>query len=164
MKLPGDREVKPDSSKADIKKLQIELRKAGYDLGNSGPKGDGVDGDYGPKTRMAVEDIQQRNDLPVNPLKVDKATADAINKEVESRPVEGGEITIEAEVNIGGLAGVKITVKGKTVADVIRQLKQAIDELKKLFKDDGFIVQISPPSGVVKNADPKANLQRQWPG
>jgi peptidoglycan hydrolase-like protein with peptidoglycan-binding domain len=147
MKLPGNppREISPNSSKADIKKLQAELKKAGYDLGNSGPRKDGVDGTYGPKTREAVEDVQQRNDLPEKPDKVDQATADALNKDADSKPPEGGEVTLEAEINVGGV-GVKVTVKGRNAADVIKQLNQAIDEVKKLFTDERYIAfQITPP-------------------
>lgn len=46
--------------------VQAALVAAGYDLGTSGPNGDGVDGDYGGRTRQAVEDFQRDNDLDVD--------------------------------------------------------------------------------------------------
>lgn len=39
----------------DVKKLQQEMFDAGYDLGTSGPNGDGVDGFWGSKTQKAYD-------------------------------------------------------------------------------------------------------------
>jgi murein DD-endopeptidase MepM/ murein hydrolase activator NlpD len=39
---------------ADIKKLQIDLKAAGADLGRFGPNGDGIDGKMGPFTQRAM--------------------------------------------------------------------------------------------------------------
>ena len=53
-------------SKADIELLQAYLagakpglKNTGYDLGSTGPNGDGVDGINGPKTKQAIRDFQR---------------------------------------------------------------------------------------------------------
>jgi hypothetical protein len=38
--------------------LQKSLRSLGFDLGRSGPRGDGVDGKIGPNTRAALEEYR----------------------------------------------------------------------------------------------------------
>lgn len=43
----------PDT--ADVKELQTKYKALGYDLGTSGPNGDGVDGGYGTKTTNATK-------------------------------------------------------------------------------------------------------------
>ena len=40
--------------------LQKRLKELGYDLGTSGSNKDGVDGDYGSKTREAVREFQRQ--------------------------------------------------------------------------------------------------------
>ncbi|HJL40360.1 MAG TPA: hypothetical protein RMG48_03580, partial [Myxococcales bacterium LLY-WYZ-16_1] len=42
-------------TRAEATQLQTGLVERGYDLGNYGPNGDGVDGQIGPTTRAAVE-------------------------------------------------------------------------------------------------------------
>lgn len=44
-----------------VRQWQQMLVDLGYDLGKSGPKGDGVDGDWGAKSRMALLAFQQSN-------------------------------------------------------------------------------------------------------
>lgn len=43
----------------DVRALQAILKGLGYDIGNSGPNKDGLDGSYGPKTENAVECYQE---------------------------------------------------------------------------------------------------------
>lgn len=47
----------------DVAALQDMLADLGYDLGKTGPKKDGVDGDFGAKTDAAVRDFQSKNGL-----------------------------------------------------------------------------------------------------
>lgn len=47
----------------DVAALQDMLTDLGYDLGKTGPKKDGVDGDFGAKTDAAVRDFQRKNGL-----------------------------------------------------------------------------------------------------
>ena len=73
----------------DKKKLVITLQKMlktlEYDLGESGPDNDGVDGKFGDKTEEAVRDFQEKNrdwegeQLKVDGL-VDPKTSDALNR------------------------------------------------------------------------------------
>ncbi len=44
---------------SDVEKLQFLLVAMGFDLGTSGPNGNGIDGDYGGKTETAVKHFQQ---------------------------------------------------------------------------------------------------------
>ena len=47
----------------DVKELQAALKELGYDLGTFGENKDGIDGDYGNKTRDAVEALQRMSGL-----------------------------------------------------------------------------------------------------
>ena len=51
----------------DVKALQRFLRGCGYDLGDSGPNKDGVDGSFGAKTENAVECYQEDTDGVLKP-------------------------------------------------------------------------------------------------
>lgn len=45
---------------------QLELVRLGYDLGDYGPEGDGVDGHWGPASRLALIDFEERAGLLAN--------------------------------------------------------------------------------------------------
>lgn len=53
---------------SDVTKLQTELKKKGYDLGKSGKNKDGIDGDFGEKTEIAVEKYQKASKLKIDGL------------------------------------------------------------------------------------------------
>lgn len=57
------RTLRKGSSGADVEYLQKLLKAEGYDLGNSGPKGDGVDGKFGSETLSAVRAYQHDHGL-----------------------------------------------------------------------------------------------------
>lgn len=71
-KLILERVYKLGSRGSQVKKIQQKLVDLGYDLGTSGPNGDGVDGQYGGKTYRAVKKFQEANP----PLKVDGKVGD----------------------------------------------------------------------------------------
>ena len=71
-KLILERLYKLGSRGSQVNKIQQKLLDLGYDLGTSGPNGDGVDGQYGTKTYKAVKKFQQANP----PLKVDGKVGD----------------------------------------------------------------------------------------
>jgi hypothetical protein len=56
---PPTRILKDGSKGDDVKKLQSRLKELGYDLGDSGTNGDGIDGSYGSKTKEAVKKVQK---------------------------------------------------------------------------------------------------------
>jgi len=49
-----------------VEEFQIILRDLGYDLGNFGPNGDGVDGKFGRKTKEAIKEFQKDHGLVVD--------------------------------------------------------------------------------------------------
>jgi len=60
----GDRlPLKKGDKGDDVAELQTALKTLGFDLGTYGPKKDGIDGDYGTKTRNAVSDLQRTSDM-----------------------------------------------------------------------------------------------------
>jgi peptidoglycan hydrolase-like protein with peptidoglycan-binding domain len=74
---------------ADVQKALLALGSAtSQDLGNLGPKKDGVDGIRGPLTTAALEKFQSASKLPSSG-RADKATVDALNSALSA-----GSITI----------------------------------------------------------------------
>jgi len=65
-------------SKGDpVKYLQTLLKRLGYDLGTTGPNKDGIDGDFGARTDLAVRAFQQSAGLSVDGI-VGKKTWDRL--------------------------------------------------------------------------------------
>lgn len=57
------RMLRKGSTGADVEYLQLLLKAEGYDIGKSGPKGDGIDGKFGSETLSAVRAYQSDHDL-----------------------------------------------------------------------------------------------------
>ena len=55
--------IKGTNRAESIKIIQKRLKNLGYDLGTFGPRGDGIDGDYGDTTVKAVKAFQESNGL-----------------------------------------------------------------------------------------------------
>ena len=74
-----------DSRQDAVKHLQSMLSALKYDLGDTGPDNDGVDGDFGAKTQIAVEEYQKSHkDWEGKQLlkdgRVGPRTSDALNR------------------------------------------------------------------------------------
>jgi hypothetical protein len=74
-----------DSRQDTVKHLQSMLSALKYDLGDTGPDNDGVDGDFGAKTQIAVEEYQKSyKDWEGKQLlkdgRVGPRTSDALNR------------------------------------------------------------------------------------
>lgn len=94
----GDRPLKNGDTGADVKELQTDLVKLGFDCGKYG-----ADGDFGDATEMAVRDFQQSFGLPVNGVFDDDdfammekalAAADKIPLDAEYVEIVGGNCYI----------------------------------------------------------------------
>lgn len=75
-------EAKGSLSVEQIKDVQRALLAAGYDLGNYGPNKDGVDGDFGSKTKIALKDWKSKNGM-ANDSILDKT----VYSKITSKPV-----------------------------------------------------------------------------
>jgi peptidoglycan hydrolase-like protein with peptidoglycan-binding domain len=49
--------------KQNMMAIQRKLKSLGYNLGNFGPNGDGIDGNYGKRTLAAIKNFQSRNNI-----------------------------------------------------------------------------------------------------
>jgi hypothetical protein len=61
----------------DVKKIQQALLLRRYNLGNSGPNKDGVDGDFGPATQRAIKDFQTKMKISPTGI-VDQTTRNSL--------------------------------------------------------------------------------------
>ena len=78
-----DKKIREGTFNPDKKwttKIQQALVNLGYDLGNTGPKGDGVDGNYGGKTEKAYQLFFKHYDQTRFPLTTDDPSSDIDNK------------------------------------------------------------------------------------
>jgi len=64
----------------DVRELQRRLKALGYDLGRSGSRRDGVDGQFGPKTKGAVLAFQKQHKLHPATGNVGERTRAALNR------------------------------------------------------------------------------------
>ena len=105
------RRLHEEESKIDkVKKIQQFLVDKGYDLGEYGDEGDGVDGEYGRLTIKAVEDFQNKEGDLKGDLKVDgkvepvfkKKTQDTEKKDEDSETKTQSTGSYDA-ILVGGL-------------------------------------------------------------
>ena len=77
LKNKDNRDLILKGSKGEgVKEFQKILRDLGYDLGDFGPNGDGIDGKFGPKTKKAVEKFQSDKGLKIDGIiGIETATA-----------------------------------------------------------------------------------------
>jgi hypothetical protein len=71
--------IREITSDPDVAKAQEKLKSLGYDLGNYGPKGDGIDGVMGPYTQAAIE-AHKKGIKPVDVSKPNKSELDSFEK------------------------------------------------------------------------------------
>ena len=96
--------LKRGSKGAEVKALQKQLLKLGYDLGSTGPDGDGADGDYGQKTESAVKHFQTFwgfTGAAVNGI-ADSATQDRLDRAM--RYISSENKLVKAAANCIGIS------------------------------------------------------------
>jgi peptidoglycan hydrolase-like protein with peptidoglycan-binding domain len=69
----------------EIKSVQQRLVNLGYNLGTTGPKKDGVDGDMGRLTQTAIKDFQTKNKIKPTGV-LDQTTQNALSLTPNNRP------------------------------------------------------------------------------
>lgn len=62
----GDRILRNGDFGPDVEQLQDYLIMLKYDIGDFGPNNDGIDGDYGDATEIAVRDFQKKHNLEID--------------------------------------------------------------------------------------------------
>ena len=72
-----------ESKEEKVKKIQKFLIGKGYDLGDYGKNGDGIDGKYGKLTKKAVEEFQKKHGNLKIDGKVGTETAKAMGNNIE---------------------------------------------------------------------------------
>lgn len=79
----------------DVTELQEDLLKLGYNLGSYGPKGNGVDGQFGSKTDEAIKDLQKKHGLLVDGI-VGPKTKELLKK-LSATPAAKYQLIIEGD-------------------------------------------------------------------
>jgi hypothetical protein len=117
---------------ADVQKALLALGSAtSQDLGNLGPKKDGVDGILGPLTAGALQKFQSANKLPGSG-RADKATVDALNSVLSA-----GSITITKSTT-ADVAKNALTGQGPSAEDLAAiQSPEFNEKLNKIGKKLG---------------------------
>jgi peptidoglycan hydrolase-like protein with peptidoglycan-binding domain len=86
-----------------VKDLQALLVALGYDLGDYGPKGDGIDGEYGSMTKAAVKAFEAANGVSpadgVADVAVINRIKTAAGETLGSVRVTGGTVNIRSAAN-----------------------------------------------------------------
>lgn len=131
----------------DVKELQEDLIKLGYDLGKTG-----ADGDFGTKTLTAVKDFQEKHNLKIDGI-VGSATKKAIKEAVANMSdntiivPEEEELKLEVGMEVM-LANDAVFTNGKSIASWMFGKKLFV---RKINGDNITIstVKTGPISGIV---------------
>jgi murein DD-endopeptidase MepM/ murein hydrolase activator NlpD len=78
-------------SDPEVVKIQEKLKQLGYDLGNYGPKGDGVDGMMGPYTQSAI-DSYNKGIAPKDTPKPNQQAVGNFEKNNDIKPSTGSDV------------------------------------------------------------------------
>ena len=134
---------RPVSTENNIYELQKKLKKAGYELGNSGPNGNGIDGDYGPLTQAAA--FAYDNEIP--PVKAKEVQNQIVeknkNKELQNNLLLNDySIGFEGAtgfVNDNTLKAIEASEQGVSAEDINSQL--APESIKNLQQQQEQAIQ-----------------------
>jgi peptidoglycan hydrolase-like protein with peptidoglycan-binding domain len=125
--------IKKGQQGASVQQVQMALKFLGYDLGNSGPNGDGIDGEFGNITKRALAKFQNKNQLP-STGKLDQMTRNTLFRGVPQinnmystdtfldsfrKPKTNASVTKKQEVTKAALSPQAIKQKEKIVAKKI---------------------------------------------
>lgn len=106
--------------------VQAALVKKGYDLGTSGPNGDGVDGVFGSKTKAAIKKLQATIGADVNG-RIDEGVIAALGVTPGVLPpgvTAAGRAAVQAQLALDAAAAAE---HANTPADVQAAAQQAYD-------------------------------------
>jgi predicted chitinase/peptidoglycan hydrolase-like protein with peptidoglycan-binding domain len=116
-------EAEGGMSKKQIEEVQAFLKSKGYDLGTSGPNKDGIDGDYGTKTKAALKDWKSKSGMSDDSV---------LDKEVYNLIKKGGTGETSNDA-----ANKKISSK-ETQPDSIESTKEQIKKVQAFLKSKGY--------------------------
>lgn len=118
------RTLRKGSSGADVEYLQKLLKAEGYDLGNSGPNKDGVDGKFGSETLSAVRAYQSDHNLTPDGI-VGKDTWAALGMDGPNEgDKEGEEAPSEPEEAPNTWATLPLAEKVENLNDRLKALER----------------------------------------
>lgn len=105
----GDRLLKIGSEGEDVKELQKLLKQLKYDLGKYGTNKDGIDGEFGSKTKEAVKEFEKTINVKADGI----ADIEVINAIMKSTKASLGQVVVTgALVNIRAGAGTEHKIIG----------------------------------------------------
>lgn len=147
---PSEASGEEGMSKQQIKEVQRFLKSKGYYLGTFGPNKDGIDGDYGDKTKKALKDWKYKNNM-ANDSVLDKKVYDTIKKLPAASPsATDSQSTANTNTESGGkiqstapslFPNKEITIDNFNISkDPNFEIKRAIVENNNSFKSIGDLL------------------------
>ncbi len=163
LKFLIDTGLNPEKTVSDIKAVQAALVELGYDLGNTGAEGNGVDGIWGDKTQAAFETQMETWKTELAGIQATSAEAQAkldtmksdiqslVDTVTELNALEDPEITITATLNKWGIEDEADIELIKSLASEITTKEGILTITTKLQGYGLTILGISSLQALIKN-------------